>query len=228
VDSYHVPVPDDEPQANGGDKNSQRTLIIIAVISGVCVVLAALITVFGTPLAGKWFGDKPAVPPVPGAPNDIFEPVVTLYGYTLRTRAEVSNQTVDPIHTYEPLNTEHALNVRPGDTLSFNLSCSIKPNDGNARLSQLYLTVPGGLKLVEEPRVTTVPPLLPPIAVGQILWAWVDPDHHARDTAQASFTATVSAQKSTYLTVTWSCPVFLPDKKYILDMSGAVLKVEPS
>ena len=216
-------VPDNGPQANGGDKNSQRILVIIAVISGMFVVLAAVGGVFAKPLADRWFA-----PTIPGTPSVTFEPAIALYGYTLRTHAEVSNQTVDPIHTYEPLNTDHALSVRPGDTLSFNLSCSIKPNDGNAKLSLLFLSIPGGLKLVEDPRVTTVPPLPQPLVVGQIVWAWVDPGLHARDTAQASFTATVSAERSTYLTVTWSCPVFLSNQKHILGMSGAVLKVAPS
>jgi len=91
------------------------------------------------------------------------------------------------------------------------------------------LAIPSGLKLVEDPRLmtTTENKAQTPLAVGQIAWAWVDPDLPARDNAQASFTATVSADKATYLTVTWACPVFMSNQKNIPGVSGAVLKVEP-
>jgi hypothetical protein len=154
---------------------------------------------------------------------------VSLDGYTVDAHVEVVNRTVDPIHSYEPLNTKDALRVRPGDTLSFTLSCAIAPKNGNASISQLLLAVPGGLKIVEDPHLTTATEpdaKIIPVLDG-LAWAWVLSDP-LRNTAQASFTATVSTDKLTYLTATWGCPVSIPKQKIVPSVSRAVLKVEPN
>lgn len=195
----------------------------IALISGVIGVLGIVIGAVAGPVVTKLLTEKPEIP---GAPTTRLNPSVTLNGYTLTQHVEVANRTTDPFSWYEPLNVDTALTVRPGDTVIFILSCSIVPNDGNAKLSTVGLVSPSGLNVVYEPILDAKP--VPTLTIpGGRRWAWDVTQHSTRNIPGVQLIATVAVNKPAYLTVNWHCTADIPDHKEIPGHSRAILKAEP-
>lgn len=213
-------VPDTEPEATSGGKGGLIALVLVALFSGLLGAIAQ-------PVVTKLLADEP--PTIPGAPTADFETRVIQNGYMLTPYVEVTDVTIDPIHFYRPLNIVDKLKVRPGDTVSFDLRCSLTPNDGNAKLSSLSLIVPTGFKIVQQPHVitTTQREINAPISIPDVLWDWTDSELDTPDTAQATFLATVAADKPAYLTVSWTCGATLPNRKTLPAYSRALFLVQP-
>jgi hypothetical protein len=179
------------------------------------------------PVITKLLADKP--PTIPGAATSDFERRVIQDGYILTPYVEVTDVTTDPIRFYRPLNMADTLKVRPGDTISFDLRCSLTPNDGNAKISSLGLVVPTGFKIVQQPHIITTAAreINAPIYIADVVYDWTESELDAPDTAQAIFVATVAADKPAYLTVSWSCGASLRNRKTVPAYSRALFKVEP-
>jgi hypothetical protein len=198
-----------------------------AVFGLVGIVLGA----FLNPLGERIFREEPKEPFVPGAPSGDVAEVVRLNGSFGAARIEVSNESVDPMGTYRPKDVNEALVVGPGDRLHFRLACHVT---SGARIELVALTLPSGLKILKEPRLSRDKQgsTSEGTDVNGISRAWLFDKSQPTTSILGSFDATADAQRPTYLTVYLGCTTesargHAASESSPGPMSRAILRVAP-
>ena len=187
-------------------------------------LVAGLIIASAPPIVTKLLEDDPPGPR--GAPTDTWEAASKQGEYTVVASVSVANRTLDPLQRYEPLNSDAALRVTYKDILDFELSCSMSTNKGPVKPELLILTVPEGLEIVAEPRMSTLPQDEGRAAVQseEFVWGWLGSSAKSNDVV-VRFTASVDMEQPAYLVVSWLCT--RSEERNVVDHSSrAILMVE--